>query len=149
MPMPSWGVVFGLQVYEEFTILAFHRTQSPQLEEASLKPSKTPSSAWEFLKPNEFYGRCKETQMDSESVKARQGGMGAARDYFVDMDNAVREYPDLAGASSTIVPLGKQISSIEKSTFWSGAALFDVPKGVDVEIPLLAYFRHNAQNWGY
>ena len=68
---------------------------------------------------------------------------------FVDMDTAVREHGDLVQAHiSKVVPIRDNKFAALNSAFWSGGSFVYVPPGVDVEIPLQAYFRINAQRFG-
>ncbi|GBD16120.1 FeS cluster assembly protein SufB [bacterium HR26] len=68
---------------------------------------------------------------------------------FVDMDTAVREYPDLVKQYfGTIVPPNDNKFAALNSAVWSGGSFVYVPEGVRVEIPLQAYFRINAENMG-
>ena len=68
---------------------------------------------------------------------------------FVDMDTAVREYPDLVRRYfGTIVPPGDNKFSALNSAVWSGGSFIYVPEGVRVDVPLQAYFRINAENIG-
>jgi Fe-S cluster assembly protein SufB len=68
---------------------------------------------------------------------------------FVDMDTAVREYPDLVRRYfGTIVPPGDNKFAALNSAVWSGGSFIYVPEGVHVEVPLQAYFRINAENIG-
>ncbi|MCM8748997.1 Fe-S cluster assembly protein SufB [Thermomicrobiaceae bacterium CFH 74404] len=68
---------------------------------------------------------------------------------FVDMDTAVREYPDLVKQYfGTIIPPNDNKFAALNSAVWSGGSFVYVPEGVRVEIPLQAYFRINAENMG-
>lgn len=68
---------------------------------------------------------------------------------FVDMDTAVREYPDLVKQYfGTIVPPNDNKFAALNSAVWSGGSFVYVPENVRVEIPLQAYFRINAENMG-
>ncbi|MGD0115704.1 MAG: Fe-S cluster assembly protein SufB [Dehalococcoidia bacterium] len=68
---------------------------------------------------------------------------------FVDMDTAVREYPDLVRRYfGTIVPPGDNKFSALNSAVWSGGSFIYVPEGARVDVPLQAYFRINAENIG-
>jgi Fe-S cluster assembly protein SufB len=68
---------------------------------------------------------------------------------FVDMDTAVRDYPDLVKKYfSTIIPAGDNKFASLNSAVWSGGSFVYVPEGVRVDVPLQAYFRINAQNMG-
>ncbi|MGD0766067.1 MAG: Fe-S cluster assembly protein SufB [Dehalococcoidia bacterium] len=68
---------------------------------------------------------------------------------FVDMDTAVRDYPDLVRQYlGTIVPPGDNKFSALNSAVWSGGSFVYVPEGVHVDVPIQAYFRINAENMG-
>jgi len=68
---------------------------------------------------------------------------------FCDMDTAIREYPEMVRAYfGTIIPPGDNKFSALNSAVWSGGSFIYVPPGVEVEMPLQAYFRINAENMG-
>jgi Fe-S cluster assembly protein SufB len=68
---------------------------------------------------------------------------------FTDMDTALREYPDMVKQYfGTIIPPADNKFSALNSAAWSGGSFIYVPPGVDVEIPLQAYFRINQENMG-
>src|ERR671925_1772353 len=89
-------------------------------------------------------------QFESESVYhsvkeeiAKQGVL------FADMDTAVREHPEIVQKYiSTIIPVNDNKLAALNSAVWSGGSFIYVPPGVQVEIPLQAYFRINAENMG-
>jgi Fe-S cluster assembly protein SufB len=68
---------------------------------------------------------------------------------FTDMDSAVREYPDLVREYfSTVIPPEDNKFAALNSAVWSGGSFIYVPKGVQCEVPLQAYFRINSENMG-
>src|SRR5271155_5260982 len=68
---------------------------------------------------------------------------------FCDMDTAVRDYPDLVRKYfGTIIPPNDNKFAALNSAVWSGGSFIYVPPGVQVEMPLQAYFRINAENMG-
>lgn len=68
---------------------------------------------------------------------------------FLDMDSALREYPDIVRKYfGTVIPTEDNKFSALNTSVWSGGSFIYVPKGVKVEIPLQAYFRINAQSMG-
>jgi len=68
---------------------------------------------------------------------------------FLDMDSGLREYPDLVKEYfGTIIPAADNKFSALNSAVWSGGSFIYVPKNTEVEIPLQAYFRINAENMG-
>ena len=68
---------------------------------------------------------------------------------FTDMDTALREHPEIVKAyfGKVIPPNDNKFSSLN-SAVWSGGSFIYVPPGVNVEMPLQAYFRINAENMG-
>ncbi|HEY7062501.1 MAG TPA: Fe-S cluster assembly protein SufB [Chloroflexota bacterium] len=68
---------------------------------------------------------------------------------FLDMDSGLREHPDIVKEYfGTIIPPADNKFSALNSAVWSGGSFIYVPPGVNVEIPLQAYFRINAENMG-
>jgi len=68
---------------------------------------------------------------------------------FTDTDTAVKEYPDLVREYfATIIPPSDNKFAALNSAVWSGGSFIYVPKGVQIEFPLQAYFRINAENMG-
>lgn len=68
---------------------------------------------------------------------------------FCDMDTAVREYPDLVREYfGTIIPANDNKFAALNSAVWSGGSFIYVPPGVNIDQPLQAYFRINAENMG-
>jgi Fe-S cluster assembly protein SufB len=68
---------------------------------------------------------------------------------FLDMDGGLREHPDLVKKyfGTVIPPADNKFASLN-SAVWSGGSFIYVPPGIDVKIPLQAYFRINAENMG-
>src|SRR6476620_8368471 len=68
---------------------------------------------------------------------------------FTDTDSALRDYPELFREYfATIIPPTDNKFAALNSAVWSGGSFIYVPKGVDVEMPLQAYFRINTENMG-
>ena len=68
---------------------------------------------------------------------------------FCDMDTALREYPEIVRAYfGKIIPSNDNKFSALNTAVWSGGSFIYVPEGVEVEMPLQAYFRINAENMG-
>src|ERR671911_55436 len=68
---------------------------------------------------------------------------------FLDMDSGLREHEDIVKQYfATVIPAADNKFSALNSAVWSGGSFIYVPKGVDVEIPLQAYFRINTENMG-
>ncbi|HBZ36606.1 MAG TPA: Fe-S cluster assembly protein SufB [Candidatus Veblenbacteria bacterium] len=68
---------------------------------------------------------------------------------FMDMDSGLREHPEIVKQYfGTVVPLNDNKFAALNTATWSGGSFVYVPKGVQVTVPLQAYFRLNAQNMG-
>ncbi len=68
---------------------------------------------------------------------------------FLDTDTGLKEHPELFQEYfGTVIPAGDNKFSALNTAVWSGGSFIYVPKGVDVTIPLQAYFRINTENMG-
>ena len=68
---------------------------------------------------------------------------------FLDMESGLREHPDIVKKYfGTVIPAMDNKFAALNSAVWSGGSFIYVPPGVDVKIPLQAYFRINAENMG-
>ncbi len=68
---------------------------------------------------------------------------------FLDTDTALKEYPELFQQYfGTVVPASDNRYAALNTAVWSGGSFIYVPEGVEVEMPLQAYFRINAKNMG-
>src|SRR3954447_24634822 len=68
---------------------------------------------------------------------------------FMDMDTALREHEDLVHEYiATLIPANDNKLAALNSAVWSGGSFVYVPPGVEVEMPLQAYFRINTENMG-
>ncbi len=68
---------------------------------------------------------------------------------FLDTDTGLREHEELFKEYfGTVIPVGDNKFSALNTSVWSGGSFIYVPPGVNVEIPLQAYFRINTENMG-
>jgi Fe-S cluster assembly protein SufB len=68
---------------------------------------------------------------------------------FCDMDTALREYPELVKPYfGKVIPMNDNKFAALNTSVWSGGSFIYVPPGIEVEMPLQAYFRINAENMG-
>ena len=68
---------------------------------------------------------------------------------FLDTDTALKEHPELFQEYfGTVIPVGDNKFASLNTAVWSGGSFIYVPKGVNVTIPLQAYFRINTENMG-
>ncbi len=89
-------------------------------------------------------------QYDSEVVYHKiKESLTAKGVLFLDTDSALREHPEIFKEYfGTLIPPTDNKFAALNSAVWSGGSFIYVPKGVQVEMPLQAYFRINAQNMG-
>ena len=150
MPMPTWGVNLEPLNFEEFYYFMRATPEKARTWEDVPDAIKDTFDKLGIPEAERKFLAGVETQMDSESVysslKEEWESHGVI---FVDMDSAVQQYPDLVREHiSKIVPIADNKFAALNSAFWSGGSFVYVPPGVDVEIPLQAYFRINAQSLG-
>ena len=68
---------------------------------------------------------------------------------FLSMDDGLKQYPEIVKRYfGKIVPMGDNKLAALNTAVWSGGSFVYVPKGVDVGLPLQAYFRINSENAG-
>jgi Fe-S cluster assembly protein SufB len=68
---------------------------------------------------------------------------------FLGMDEGLKKFPDLVREYfGKLIPYGDNKFAALNSAVWSGGSFVYVPKGVEVKLPLQAYFRINAPNAG-
>ena len=89
-------------------------------------------------------------QYDSEvvyhSVKEELSKLGVV---FMGTDQGLIEYPEIFRKYyGTVVPHEDNKFSALNGAVWSGGSFVYVPKGVEVPLPLQAYFRINGENTG-
>ena len=68
---------------------------------------------------------------------------------FLDMDSALKEHEDIVRKYfGTIIPSADNKFAALNTAVWSGGSFIYIPPGVNVTVPLQAYFRINAENMG-
>ncbi len=68
---------------------------------------------------------------------------------FLDTDTGLREHEDVFKEYfGSVIPAGDNKFAALNTAVWSGGSFIYVPKNVQVEIPLQAYFRINTENMG-
>src|SRR3989339_211707 len=69
---------------------------------------------------------------------------------FESMDVAVRKYPELVQGKfmNHCVPIGEHKFTALHAAVWSGGTFIYVPPGVEVTVPMQAYFRMNSERGG-
>jgi len=68
---------------------------------------------------------------------------------FTDTDSALRDHPEIFREYfGTVIPSNDNKFAALNSAVWSGGSFIYVPKGVQIDFPLQAYFRINSENMG-
>ena len=68
---------------------------------------------------------------------------------FLSMDEGLRKHPDLIREYfGRLIPSADNLFAALNSAVWSGGSFVYIPKGVNVRMPLQAYFRINSPNAG-
>ncbi len=149
-PMPSWGGDMS-QIY--FDDIYYY-----------IKPTEKQVDAWEELpesvkntyeklgipEAERKYLAGVTAQYESEVVYHRNRvELEEQGVIFCDMDTAVREHPELVQQYfGKVIPPNDNKFAALNSAVWSGGSFIYVPPGVEVDMPLQAYFRINAENMG-
>ncbi len=68
---------------------------------------------------------------------------------FLGTDQALREHPEIVKQHfATVIPANDNKFAALNTAVWSGGSFIYVPPGVEVDIPLQAYFRINSEDMG-
>lgn len=149
-PVPAWGPDLSKINFDEITYY--------------IKPTERQALTWEDLpegmkrtfdklgipEAERKFLAGVEAMYDSETVYhkiredlAKQGVI------FCDTDTAVREYPEIVKEYfGRVVPPNDNKFAALNSACWSGGSFLFIPKGVEVKMPLQAYFRINSPQMG-
>ncbi len=87
-----------------------------------------------------------ESEMVYHNLKEEWEKLGVI---FLDTDTGLKEYPELFKEHfSTVVPPEDNYFAAVNSAVWSGGSFVYIPAGVEVDVPLQAYFLLNAEKIG-
>ena len=149
-PMPEWG---GNLADIDFDNIFYY-----------IKPTENQANSWEDL-PADIKDTWDKLGIP-EAEKKYLAGVGAQYEsevvyhklqkhledqgvIFLDTDTALREHEDfLKQYFGTVIPVGDNKFAALNTSVWSGGSFIYIPKGVQVDIPLQAYFRINTENMG-
>lgn len=168
---PEWMTKFrlkSLQRFESKPMLPWFAENMPDIDFDDiyyyLKPKGEQVSDWDMLPENiqETYEKLGlpeaerkylagvTAQMESEVVMHRNiDELEKQGVIFCSMDQALRDHEEIVKEHfATVIPPGDNKFAALNSSVWSGGSFIYVPPGVNVELPLQAYFRINAENAG-
>jgi len=87
-----------------------------------------------------------ESEMVYHSLKEEWASQGVI---FDSIEDGLKNHPELFREYfGTVIPIADNKFSALNSAVWSGGSFVYVPKGVNLEIPLQAYFRVNQEKMG-
>ncbi len=149
-PMPTWGAdLSGIHFDDIFYYIKPSAESVKDWDDVSPDVKRTfdklgiPEAEQKFLSG---VGAQYESEMVYHSVRKDLEDKGVI---FLSTDDALKQYPDLFRQYfGTIIPSTDNKFAALNSAVWSGGSFIYVPKGVQVEMPLQAYFRINAKNVG-
>lgn len=151
-PMPQWGAAKTLAEIDFDNIYYF------------MKPIDSAKDSWDDVP--EYIKKTFDKLGIPEAEKKFLGGVSAQYEsevvyhsmqeelvkqgvIFLDMDAGLREHPEIVKKYfGSIIPATDNKFAALNSAVWSGGSFIYVPPGIDVTVPLQAYFRINAENMG-
>jgi Fe-S cluster assembly protein SufB len=149
-PMPTWGGNLGDLNFQD--IFYFVRASQGQERDWSDVPEDIRKTYDRLGIPEaeKKYLAGVKAQYESEvvygSLKEDLANKGVI---FTDTDSALKDHPELFREYfATIIPSSDNKFAALNSAVWSGGSFIYVPKGVQIDFPLQAYFRINSENMG-
>ncbi|MEE8187403.1 MAG: Fe-S cluster assembly protein SufB [Nitrososphaerales archaeon] len=149
-PMPHWGADLSTIDFDE--IYYYLKPTSEKAKDWNDLP-KSIKNTFEKLGIPEAERKFLAgvgAQYDSEVVyHSLRKDLAAKGVIFLDMDSGLKEHPEIVKKYfGTIIPPEDNKFAALNSAVWSGGSFVYIPEGVEVDIPLQAYFRINAKNMG-
>jgi len=151
-PTPTWGDTKILSEIDFDNIYYF------------MKPIEQQQSSWDDVP--EYIKKTFDRLGIPEAEKSFLGGVSAQYEsevvyhsmredlkklgiIFLDMDSGLREHEELVHQYfGTVIPSTDNKYAALNTAVWSGGSFIYVPPGIEVKVPLQAYFRINAENMG-
>ena len=167
---PAWMLEYRLRAYKHFKARAMPHWGGDltKLDFSKIvyyrKPSEREEKSWDDV-PDQIKKTFERLGIP-EAERKFLAGVGAQYDsevvyhsvredlqklgvVFMGTDQGMKEYPEIFKKYfGTVVPAEDNKFAALNSAVWSGGSFVYVPKGVDVPLPLQAYFRINGQNTG-
>ena len=167
---PAWMLEYRLRAYKHFEARAMPHWGGDltKLDFSKIvyyrKPSEREEKSWDDV-PDQIKTTFERLGIP-EAERKFLSGVGAQYDsevvyhsvredlqklgvVFMGTDQGMKEYPEIFKKYfGTVVPAEDNKFAALNSAVWSGGSFVYVPKGVEVPLPLQAYFRINGQNTG-
>lgn len=149
-PMPKWGADLSKINFDDIAYYSKPtEKQTRNWEEVPKKIKETFERLGVPENERKFFAGVG-AQFDSEiiyhNMRAELEKQGVI---FADIETALKKYPKLVKKYfGAVIPINDNKFAALNSAVWSGGSFVYVPKGVKVNMPLQAYFRINAKNFG-
>jgi Fe-S cluster assembly protein SufB len=167
---PQWMLEFRLKALEHFQKRPMPNW-GPSLKDLNfdeiyfyVKPTEKSEKSWEDV-PDDIkrtfdrlgvpeaerkflagLGAQYESEMVYHSIQEHLEKQGVI---FLSIEDGLKQHPDLFREYfGTVIPIEDNKFAALNSAVWSGGSFVYVPKGVNVDLPLQAYFRLNTANLG-
>ena len=149
-PMPNWGPTLKDLNFDEIYFYVKPTEQSekswddvPDDIKRTFDKLGVPEAERKFLAG---LGAQYESEMVYHSIQEHLEKQGVI---FLSIEDGLKQYPDLFREYfGTVIPIEDNKFAALNSAVWSGGSFVYVPKGVNVDLPLQAYFRLNTANLG-
>ncbi len=167
---PAWMLALRLQALAEFMSRGLPKW-GPDLSKLNiddihyyLKPVENQGKTWDDV-PREIKKTFDRLGVP-QAERAYLAGLGAQYEsevvyhnlkqewvdkgvVFLDTDTGLKQYPELFKEYfGSIIPYNDNKFAALNTAVWSGGSFIYIPKGVEVTMPLQAYFRINAERMG-
>lgn len=149
-PMPSWGAdLSGLDPHDIFYYvrpldsMKHSWDEVPDDIKATFTKLGIPQAEQKFLAG---VGAQYESEVIYKSLQKKWADVGVV---FCDMNQGLAQYPELFKKYfATVIPPHDNKFAALNSAVWSGGSFVYVPAGVQIDLPLQAYFRINSASMG-
>lgn len=149
-PMPTWGAdLTGLDPSSLFYyVKPIEQAQTswddvPQKIKTTFEKIGIPQAEQKYLAG---VGAQFDSEVIYKSLRKQWANKGV---YFLDTETALKDYPELFKKYfATVIPPHDNKFAALNSAVWSGGSFVYVPAGVEISMPLQAYFRINTTSMG-
>ncbi len=149
-PMPTWGADLSKIIFENITYYVSATEGKAKSWEDLPEGVRNTFDRLGIPEAEKNFLAGVEAQFDSEVVYSKvREDLEKLGVVFCSTDEALKKYPELLKKYfATIVPPDDNKFAALNLAVWSGGSFVYIPKGVEVPIPLQAYFRINSSNMG-
>lgn len=140
-PLPSWGADLSAVDFDE---ISYGRQSNERSIDRRVDTDASASVSASGPSAGDVAGEESAEVFHRYDEELRRRGV-----IFCEMDVALRDHPELVEPYfATIVPVDDNKFAALNTSVWSGGSFIYVPPGVEVEMPLQAYFRSTTERMG-